>query len=145
MAPMVSTVAVKAESITGPVALASESLGFEPNSIVISNPEAAAAQLSGLADTLSADPNAHYIIAGSTAAVEGSTLESSKQFGLERAQAVKELLCSLDADSNQLTAVGIGIADTSVRGAEDAANRVVWVVPTADPLAEEFLAVGLTD
>ena len=145
MAPMVSTVAVKAEPITGPVALASESLGFEPDSVVISNPEAAAAQLSGLADTLSANPSAHYIIAGSTAAVEGSTLESSKQFGLERAQAVKELLCSLGADSNQLTAVGIGIADTSVRGAEDAANRVVLVVPTADPLAEELLAVGLTD
>ena len=53
------------------------------------------------------------------------------------------MLCDLGVQPDQLTALGLGNLSTSVRSTDPAANRVVWIVPVDDPLAQEFLSVGL--
>ena len=142
-APAVSVLAPQAAVLTTPVALDSDQLGFAPDQWQLSDPDQAAAQLASLAQALCASPETQCILAGSTADTDGSTLESSQAFSLQRAQQVKQVLCDLGVQPDQLTTLGLGNVSTSVRSTDPAANRVVWIVPTNNPLAEEFLSVGL--
>ena len=129
--------------LTTPVALDSDQLGFAPDQWQLSDPDQAAAQLAPLAQALCASPDTRCILAGSTADTAGSTLETSQHFSLQRAKQVQQVLCDLGVPADQLTALGLGNVSTSVRSTDPAANRVVWIVPTNNPLAEEFLSVGL--
>lgn len=142
-APAVSVLAPQATVLTTPVALDSDQLGFAPDQWTLSNPDQAAAQLAPLAQALCASPETRCVLAGSTADTDGSTIESSQAFSLQRAQQVKQVLCDLGVQPDQLTALGLGNLSTSVRSTDPAANRVVWIVPVDDPLAQEFLSVGL--
>lgn len=142
-APAVSILVPQATALTAPVALDSDQLGFAPDQWQLSNPDQAAAQLAPLAQALCASPDTRCILAGSTADTAGSTLETSQRFSLQRAQQVQQVLCDLGVPADQLTALGLGNLSTSVRSTDPAANRVVWIVPTNNPLAEEFLSVGL--
>lgn len=142
-APAVSVLAPQTTVLTTPVALDSDQLGFAPDQWQLSDPDQAAAQLAPLAQALCASPDTRCILAGSTADTAGSTLETSQRFSLQRAQQVQQVLCDLGVPADQLTALGLGNVSTSVRSTDPAANRVVWIVPTNNPLAEEFLSVGL--
>ena len=142
-APAVSVLAPQATVLTTPVALDSDQLGFAPDQWTLSDPDQAAAQLAPLAQALCASPETRCVLAGSTADTDGSTIESSQAFSLQRAQQVKQVLCDLGVQPDQLTALGLGNLSTSVRSTDPAANRVVWIVPVDDPLAQEFLSVGL--
>ena len=142
-APAVSVLAPQTAVLTAPVALDSDQLGFAPDQWTLSDPDQAAAQLAPLAQALCASPETRCVLAGSTADVEGSTVETSQAFSLKRAQQVKQVLCDLGVQPDQLTALGLGNLSTSVRSADPAANRVVWLVSSQDPLAQEFLSVGL--
>lgn len=142
-APAVSVLAPQATVLTTPVALDSDQLGFAPDQWTLPDPDQAAAQLAPLAQALCASPETRCVLAGSTADTDGSTLESSQAFSLQRAQQVKQVLCDLGVQPDQLTALGLGNLSTSVRSTDPAANRVVWIVPVDDPLAQEFLSVGL--
>lgn len=142
-APAVSVLAPQTAVLTAPVALDSDQLGFAPDQWQLSDPDQAAAQLAPLAQALCASPETRCVLAGSTADTDGSTIESSQAFSLQRAQQVQQVLCDLGVPADQLTALGLGNVSTSVRSTDPAANRVVWIVPTNNPLAEEFLSVGL--
>lgn len=90
--------------------------------------------------------NCRYVLAGSTSD-DGSDAASQQRFGLARAEFVRQAIAQLDPNAaRQVLAVGLGKAETSVRAAADGEeNRVVWLVPEASDLGEEFLAVGLTE
>lgn len=87
-----------------------------------------------------------YVLAGSTSD-DGSDVASQQRFGLARAEFVRQAIAEQNPDAaRQVVTVGLGKAETSVRAAADGEeNRVVWLVPEASDLGEEFLAVGLTE
>lgn len=146
VAPEVSTIEVEPVELdlTSPISLDSEIVHFLPDSAQLSDEASTIQQLSPIAEALKASPNTQYILAGSTADVDGVTLEHAKAFSLSRAVTVKCLLCDLGVPSQQLICIGLGNAQTSVRSSTDqTANRTVWLVPAEDPLAEEFTSVGM--
>lgn len=146
VAPEVSTIEVEPVELdlTSPISLDSEIVHFLPDSAQLSDEASTIQQLSPIAEALKASPNTQYILAGSTADVDGVTLEHAKAFSLSRAVTVKCLLCDLGVPSQQLLCIGLGNAPTSVRSSTDqTANRTVWLVPAEDPLAEEFTSVGM--
>ena len=146
VAPEVSTIEVEPVELdlTSPISLDSEIVHFLPDSAQLSDEASTIQQLSPIAEALKASPNTQYILAGSTADVDGVTLEHAKAFSLSRAVTVKSLLCDLGVPSQQLLCIGLGDAPTSVRSSTDqTANRTVWLVPAEDPLADEFTSVGM--
>ena len=146
VAPEVSTIEVEPVELdlTSPISLDSEIVHFLPDSAQLSDEASTIQQLTPIAEALKASPNTQYILAGSTADVDGVTLEHAKAFSLSRAVTVKSLLCDLGVPSQQLLCIGLGDAPTSVRSSTDqTANRTVWLVPAEDPLADEFTSVGM--
>lgn len=147
-APEVSTIEVKTVKLdlTSPISLNSEVVHFLPDSAQLSDEASTIQQLTPIAEALKASPNTQYILAGSTADVDAVTLEHAKAFSLSRAVTVKSLLCDLGVPSQQLLCIGLGNAPTSVRsGTDQTANRTVWLVPAEDPLAEEFMSIGVRE
>lgn len=145
-APKVSTIGVEPVELdlTSPISLDSEIVHFLPDRAQLSDEASTIQQLSPIAEALKASPNTQYILAGSTADVDGVTLEQAKAFSLSRAVTVKSLLCDLGVPSQQLLCIGLGDAPTSVRSSTDqTANRTVWLVPAEAPLADEFTSVGM--
>lgn len=147
-APPVPVVAAATTNIdlTTPISLDPEIVSFQPNSAQLSDKEAAQQQLADIVKTMCAS-NGQFLLAGSTASTQESPQRmSNQQFGLLRAQAVRELLCDMGVDSANLVCIGLGDTNTSIRSTtDDQANRTVWLVPMEDPLAAEFQLVGLSE
>ena len=148
-APAVTAVACSRQQVTlpdlsEPVALNPAAVGFEADSTTLSDPAAAAEYLAPYAEAIQQDADSRYVVAGSTADTAGSTAESSTRFGLERARSVCEVLTrDLEVSEDLLVPLGIGNLPTSVRSADDQANRTVWLVAADTDLGRELLDVGL--
>jgi outer membrane protein OmpA-like peptidoglycan-associated protein len=145
-APYVSVVETKKDSVViSPVSLDSNAVAFQPDSFELVDATQAEKQLRALAETMKASGSI-YILAGSTADTDYSTLSSSQSFGLGRAKTIASTLEKLGVSASQLECVGIGTASTSVRSSSDEqANRTVWLVDANTQLAEEFLTLGCVD
>lgn len=148
-APAVTAVACSRQQVTlpdlsEPVALNPAAVGFEADSTTLSDPAAAAEYLAPYAEAIQQDADSRYVVAGSTADTAGSTAESSTRFGLERARSVCEVLTrDLEVSEDLLVPLGVGNLPTSVRSADDQANRTVWLVAADTDLGRELLDVGL--
>lgn len=149
-APAVTAVACSRQQVTlpdlsEPVALNPAAVGFEADSTTLSDPAAAAEYLAPYAEAIRQnEDDSRYVVAGSTADTAGSTAESSTRFGLERARSVCEVLTrDLEVSEDLLVPLGVGNLPTSVRSADDQANRTVWLVAADTDLGRELLDVGL--
>lgn len=125
-------------------AVTSEQVAFRPDSTAFVDESAARAALGIIAQQIKGTA-VQYVIAGSTADVDGSTLESSQELSLARAQAVRQILCEQGVPSQQLCCIGLGNQPTSRRSAEQAQNRCVYIVASTEPEAVEFLSAGLAE
>lgn len=117
---------------------------FKPDSSQFQNEDVARSQLAELADALAVD-GGKYLLAGCAADMETVSKEYGQNLGLERAQAVRQLMLELGASEDQLTCLGVGKAVTSVQDTDQAQNRAVWLTPADSALAEEFRAVGIQE
>lgn len=147
-APAVTAVACSRQQVTlpdlsEPVPLDPAAIGFAADSAELSDPATTAEYLAPYAEAIRRDA-IRCVVAGSTADTAGSTAESSTRFGLERARSVCEILTrDLDVSEDLLVPLGVGNLPTSVRSADDQANRTVWLVAADTDLGRELLDVGL--
>lgn len=125
---------------SGLIVLDESSIAFQPDSTIYLDPDASEA-LDHTVKTMMEHPETTYLVAGSTAAVEGNSLESSQEFGLLRAAVVKEDLAARGVQ-NQLIPIGLGEADWSGRNAEESLNRAVYLIPCTHHAYMEVLEIG---
>lgn len=123
------------------VKVSAEQVAFQPDSTAFLDGNAAHAALSALAAQLKAAP-ASYIVAGSTAEVDNASRDGAQALSLARAQTVRDELVANGVPADRLTCVGLGNEQTSVRSANEAENRCVYVVSSDSVQATEFLSVG---
>ena len=127
-----------------PVSIDETVVSFLPDSIELAQPDAARTQLEPLADAITNSAQ-RFLLAGSTATVAGTDPQENKQFGLRRAQAVRDLLLEMGVPESKLICIGIGDADSSIRAESDSANRTVWLVEESTALADELMGIGITE
>jgi OmpA-OmpF porin, OOP family len=84
----------------------SGSVGFEPNTTVFRNPAAALAALRPLAQYLAANPSARIRLTGTTA--HWGSLSGCINLARRRANTVKNVLLSMNAQSDQISIKGVG-------------------------------------
>ena len=123
------------------VKVSAEQVAFQPDSTAFLDGNAAHAALSALAAQLKAAP-ASYIVAGSTAEVDNASRDGAQALSLARAQTVRDELVANGVPADRLTCLGLGNEPTSVRSANEAENRCVYVVSSDSVQATEFLSVG---
>lgn len=125
------------------VKVSAEQVAFQPDSTTFLDEAAARAALNGLAEQLKGTSAAHYIVAGSTAQVDNASREGAQALSLARAQAVRDVLVEAGVPADQIICLGLGNEQTSVRSANEADNRCVYVVSSDNSaLAAELLSVG---
>ena len=125
------------------VKVSAEQVTFQPDSTTFLDEAAARAALNGLAEQLKGTSAAHYIVAGSTAQVDNASREGAQALSLARAQAVRDVLVEAGVPADRFTCLGLGNEPTSVRSANEAENRCVYVVSSDNSaLAAELLSVG---
>ena len=124
------------------VKVSTEQVAFQPDSTTFLDEAAARTALNGLAEQLKGT-SAHYIVAGSTAHVDNASREGAQALSLDRAQAVRNVLVEAGVPADQIICRGLGNEQTSVRSANEADNRCVYVVSSDNSaLAAELLSVG---
>lgn len=123
------------------VKVSTEQVAFQPDSTAFLDGNAAHAALSALAAQLKAAP-ASYIVAGSTAEVDNASRDGAQALSLARAQTVRDELVANGVPADQITCLGLGNEPTSVRSANEAENRCVYVVSSDSVQATEFRSVG---
>lgn len=124
------------------VKVSAEQVAFQPDSTTFLDEAAAHAALNGLAEQLKGT-STHYIVAGSTAHVDNASREGAQALSLARAQAVRSVLAEAGVPADQIICLGLGNEQTSVRSANEADNRCVYVVSSDNSaLAAELLSVG---
>lgn len=124
------------------VKVSAEQVAFQPDSTTFLDEAAARTALNGLAEQLKGT-SAHYIVAGSTARVDNASREGAQALSLARAQAVRSVLAEAGVPADQIICLGLGNEQTSVRSANEADNRCVYVVSSDNSaLAAELLSVG---
>ncbi len=124
------------------VKVSAEQVAFQPDSTTFLDEAAARAALNGLAEQLKGTSAAHYIVAGSTAQVDNASREDAQALSLARAQAVRDVLVEAGVPADRFTCLGLGNEPTSVRSANEAENRCVYVVWSDSVLATEFRSLG---
>lgn len=124
------------------VKVSAEQVTFQPDSTTFLDEAAARAALNGLAEQLKGTSAAHYIVAGSTAQVDNASREGAQALSLARAQAVRDVLVEAGVPADRFTCLGLGNEPTSVRSANEAENRCVYVVSSDSVQATEFRSVG---
>lgn len=127
------------------VKVSAEQVAFQPDSTTFLDEAAARAALNGLAEQLKGTSAAHYIVAGSTAQVDNASREGAQALSLARAQAVRDVLVEAGVPADRFTCLGLGNEPTSVRSANEAENRCVYVVSSDSVQATEFRSVGQTE
>lgn len=123
------------------VKVSAEQVAFQPDSTAFLDEAAARAALNGLAEQLKGT-SANYIVAGSTAQVDNASSEGAQALSLARAQAVRDVLVEAGVPADRFTCLGLGNEPTSVRSANEAENRCVYVVSSDSVQATEFRSVG---
>lgn len=124
------------------VKVSAEQVAFQPDSTAFLDEAAARAALNALAEQLKGT-STHYIVAGSTAHVDNASREGAQALSLARAQAVRSVLAEAGVPADQIICLGLGNEQTSVRSANEADNRCVYVVSSDNSaLAAELLSVG---
>lgn len=123
------------------VKVSAEQVAFQPDSTAFLDEAASRSALNGLAEQLKGT-SAQYIVAGSTAHVDTATLEGSQALSLGRARAVRSVLVEAGVPADQIICLGLGYEQTSLRSANEADNRCVYVVSDNSALAAELLSVG---
>lgn len=123
------------------VKVSTEQVAFQPDSTTFLDEAAARKALNGLAEQLKGT-SAHYIVAGSTARVDNASREGAQALSLARAQAVRSVLAEAGVPADQIICLGLGNEQTSVRSANEADNRCVYVVSSDSVQATEFRSVG---
>ena len=122
--------------------ITNEQIAFRPDSVEFADEAAASTVLNELAEQLK-DTSTHYIVAGSTAHVDNASREGAQALSLARAQAVRSVLAEAGVPADQIICLGLGNEQTSVRSANEADNRCVYVVSSDNSaLAAELLSVG---
>lgn len=123
------------------IKVSAEQVDFQPDSTAFLDEDAARSALNELAAQLKADSTS-YVVAGSTAEVDNASREGAQALSLARARAVRDVLVVAGVPADQLTCVGLGNEPTSVRSANEAENRCVYVVSSDSVQATEFRSVG---
>ena len=123
------------------IKVSAEQVDFQPDSTTFLDEAAARKALNGLAEQLKGT-SAHYIVAGSTARVDNASREGAQALSLARAQAVRSVLAEAGVPADQIICLGLGNEPTSVRSANEAENRCVYVVSSDSVQATEFRSVG---
>ena len=123
------------------IKVSAEQVDFQPDSTTFLDEAAARAALNGLAEQLKGT-SAHYIVAGSTACVDNASREGAQALSLARTRAVRDVLVVAGVPADQITCLGLGNEPTSVRSANEAENRCVYVVSSDSVQATEFRSVG---
>ena len=123
------------------IKVSAEQVDFQPDSTAFLDEDAARSALNELATQLKADSTS-YVVAGSTAEVDNASREGAQALSLARAQAVRSVLVVAGVPADQITCLGLGNEPTSVRSANEAENRCVYVVSSDSVQAAEFRSVG---
>ena len=126
------------------VKVSAEQVDFQPDSTAFLDEDAARSALNELAAQLKADSTS-YVVAGSTAEVDNTSREGAQALSLARARAVRDVLVVAGVPAAQLTCLGLGNEPTSVRSANEAENRCVYVVSSESVQATEFRSVGQSE
>jgi len=123
------------------IKVSAEQVDFQPDSTAFLDEDAARSALNELANQLKADSTS-YVVAGSTAEVDNPSREGAQALSLDRARAVRDVLVAAGVPADQVTCIGLGNEPTSVRSANEAENRCVYVVSSDSAQATEFRSVG---
>lgn len=123
------------------IKVSAEQVDFQPDSTAFLDEDVARSALNELAAQLKADSTS-YVVAGSTAEVDNASREGAQALSLARARAVRDVLVVAGVPADQITCLGLGNEPTSVRSANEAENRCVYVVSSDSVQATEFRSVG---
>ena len=153
--PPIEAVAVKPVTVNLPDATASpaeapamtldtSTLAFMPDSDEFLNEQQANQTLDNAASQLLSNGNGRsYIIAGSVAATENGSSESSMRLSIARAQTVSDQLISRGLSEDSITAViGLSTFTSPLRSTNEADNRAVYIVDASTDLAKTLLTIG---
>lgn len=136
--PDVPASPVEAPTLT----LDTATLAFAPDSASFLDKQQASQTLDSAASQLLSNGGS-YIIAGSVAATENGSNESSMRLSIARAQAVREELISRGIPQDAVTnTVGLSTYDTPLRSVQEDDNRAVFIVDASTDLAKTLLTIG---
>lgn len=117
-------------------------LAFAPDSADFRDEQQASQTLDNAASQLLSNGGS-YIIAGSVAATENGSSESSMRLSIARAQAVREELIARGIPQDAVpNTVGLSTYDTPLRSVQEDDNRVVFIVDASTDLAKTLLTIG---
>jgi outer membrane protein OmpA-like peptidoglycan-associated protein len=151
--PPIEAVSVKPVTVNLPDATASpaeapamtldtSTLAFAPDSADFLDEQQASQTLDNAASQLLSNGGS-YIIAGSVAATENGSSESSMSLSIARAQAVREELIARGIPQDAVpNTVGLSTYDTPLRSVQEDDNRVVFIVDASTALAKTLLTIG---
>lgn len=152
--PPIEAVAVDAITVSLPDAAAAShaeapaltldtaTLAFAPDSAAFLDEQQASQTLDNAASQLLSNGGS-YIIAGSVAATENGSSESSMRLSIARAQAVREELIARGIPQDAVpNTVGLSTYDTPLRSVQEDDNRVVFIVDASTALAKTLLTIG---
>lgn len=151
--PPIEAVAVEAITVSLPdvpaspveapaLTLDTTTLAFEPDSAAFLDEQQANRTLNSAASQLLSNGGS-YIIAGSVAATENGSDQSSMRLSIARAQAVREELIARGIPQDAVTnTVGLSTYDTPLRSVQEDDNRAVFIVDASTALAKTLLTIG---
>lgn len=152
-APPIEAVAVKPVTVNLPDATASpaeapaltldtSTLAFVPDSDAFLDEQQANQTLDNAASQLFSNGGA-YIIAGSVAATENGSSESSMRLSIARAQVVRDELFSRGLSEDSIKeCIGLSTSPSPLRSINEADNRAVYIVDASTDLAKTLLTIG---
>lgn len=150
--PPIEAVAVEAVTVSLPDAPASPveaptltldtaTLAFEPDSAAFLDEQQASQTLDSAASQLLSNGGS-YIIAGSVAATENGSDESSMRLSIARAQAVSKELIARGVPEESIDCIGLSTSPTPLRSAIETDNRAVYIVDASTDLGKTLLTIG---
>lgn len=151
--PPIEAVAVKPVTVNLPDATASpaeapaltldtSTLAFVPDSDAFLDEQQANQTLDNAASQLFSNGGA-YIIAGSVAATENGSSESSMRLSIARAQVVRDELFSRGLSEDSIKeCIGLSTSPSPLRSINEADNRAVYIVDASTDLAKTLLTIG---
>lgn len=123
--------------------LDTSTLAFVPDSDAFLDEQQANQTLDNATSQLLSNNGSSYIIAGSVAATENGSSESSMRLSIARAQTVSEQLISRGVPEDSITAViGLSTCTTPLRSTNEADNRAVYIVDASTDLAKTLVTIG---
>ena len=121
--------------------LDTSTLAFVPDSDAFLDEQQANQTLDNAASQLFSNGGA-YIIAGSVAATENGSSESSMRLSIARAQVVREELILRGLSEDSIKVIGLSTCTTPLRSTNEADNRAVYIVDASTDLAKTLLTIG---